>query len=149
MSPIPNDLYGIFSGRGGPELATAFDPKPGTIVNISPPGGGTAEEQTWNVENFSNGNVFIRNEKTGLFLSFEGKPEDGKKIVLSKEIREWRLQNSAEHGKFHVVVPGGPVGHHELAFDVSLERIFPPQTALRALDVKDQDQAWDFKARNR
>lgn len=117
MSHIPDGVYAIFYG-GRVELVTAFDPRPGSRVNIYPPDGNPAEQNVsdlkmfecsdlslhyiikWAVENLPNGNITITNKQSGLYLSYEGSPEDNKPIILSEDRREWRLQYPAELYKF-------------------------------------------------
>jgi len=152
MPPVPNGTYSIITRKDEPTdetYATELTHTPGSTVNlVRKIEVGHEGEQQWIVENTTDGNATIKNKRSGLYLSYKGKPEDGLQAETLPEKREWRIQQAAEPHVFHIVVPGGPVGKHELAYGVSLRLMDPPLTALRNLDVKDETQAWKFEQRH-
>jgi len=139
MSPVPNGTYSIITKKYEPmaeTYATELTAGPGSPINlVHKIEVGHEGEQQWIVENTRDGNATIRNQRSGLYLSYRGQPEDGLQAAVLPEKREWHIQQAAELNVFHIVVPGGPVGGHELAYGVSLHSMSPPLTALRNLQV--------------
>ncbi|MFF2040504.1 hypothetical protein ACFVVX_08770 [Kitasatospora sp. NPDC058170] len=140
MAPVPNGVYAI--GKPEEQLLTLMGAK--EFVVLLPPTGNPGDQE-WQVEALDNGNVRIRSLRHETFLGYDEDPIVNAQVKGSAEPREWALYQAAEPFTFHVVVPGGPIDGVELALDLSLLRIFPPRTALRPLDVDDQQQAWRFQ----
>ncbi len=144
MAPVPNGVYAI--SRPNEQLLTLLGGarEPGAQVVVLPPTGNPGEQE-WQVEGLSNGNVTIRNLRSGTYLGYDGAPEKMKLLGGFEEPREWALRQSSEPFTFHIVVPGGPVEGTELAADLSLLLVFPPLTALMPLEGGNVGQAWRFQ----
>ncbi|MFC5661463.1 hypothetical protein ACFP3U_00550 [Kitasatospora misakiensis] len=114
------------------------------FVVLLPPTGEPGGQE-WEVTGSDNGYVVIKNLRHGSYVGPDGPVEENQLVRGVEEPFEWALYPSAEPFTFHVVVPGGPVDGEELALDLSVLDIFPPRTALRPLNVRDQAQAWSFQ----
>ncbi|KAF8988883.1 hypothetical protein BDQ17DRAFT_1434836 [Cyathus striatus] len=103
-------------------------------------------DQTWIVEETSDGNYTIQNKGDGYFLAPVDKEiYENNHLVSKRDPFEWRIQPSSVPGRFHIVVPGGPVDGREFAVDLALELNIPPRIALRSLRYEDPSQAWFFR----
>ncbi|MED7951029.1 hypothetical protein PUR61_04665 [Streptomyces sp. BE20] len=142
MAPVPSGTYGI--DKPNEQLLSLPGVK--EHVLLLPPHGGKVEAQSWEVEELDNGNVLLRNQRHRSYAGYYGDPEENSEVVGSSEPREWELRPAGDPdaSRFHVVVPGGPVGGTELALDLSVLDIAPQRIALRPLDVRDEQQAWGF-----
>ncbi|KDQ14072.1 hypothetical protein BOTBODRAFT_175176 [Botryobasidium botryosum FD-172 SS1] len=144
MSQIPNGLYTIGKYEPSQLITLLSDDKMAVFL---PPIGNPGERE-WVVQRSRDGAHTIEHPKSGKYLSFEGDPEVNKPIIVADQPKEWELRQSARPQTFHLVVPGGPVqGDQELALDLSLLRIFPPQLALRPLNQSNDREAWHFQSR--
>ncbi|MBP0452598.1 MULTISPECIES: hypothetical protein [unclassified Kitasatospora] len=142
MALVPNGIFGI--RKPNEQLLTLPGAKEPLV--LIPPADGEVEAQSWEVEELENGNVLLRNQRHRTFAGYEGYPQENTEVVGSSEPREWQLRPAGHPDvfKFYVVVPGGPVDGTELALDISVLDIFPTRIALRPLDVRNQEQSWDF-----
>ncbi|MFI9329385.1 hypothetical protein ACIGZJ_17795 [Kitasatospora sp. NPDC052868] len=142
MALVPSGTYGI----NKPDEQLLSLPGPAENVVLLPPTEGELEAQSWEVEELDNGNVVLRNQRHRSYAGYEGDPKENSEVVGSPEPREWELRPAGHPDifRFHVVVPGGPVGGTELALDLSVLDIAPQRIALRPLDVHDEQQAWGF-----
>ncbi|MEV6973786.1 hypothetical protein [Kitasatospora sp. NPDC093806] len=140
MAPVHDGVYAI--AKPNEQLLTLQEAK--DFVVVLPPTGEPGEQE-WEVTSRDDGYVVIKSLRHGAYVGLDGPPEVNQLVRGVEEPFEWSLYQSAEPFTFHVVVPGGPVDGEELALDFSVLNIFPPRTALRPLDVRDQTQAWSFQ----
>ncbi|MFI5647567.1 hypothetical protein [Kitasatospora sp. NPDC051705] len=142
MARVPSLIYGI--SKSDERLLSLLGPKEHVV--LLPGTEGELEAQSWEVEELDNGNVLLRNERHRTFAGYDGDPRENAEVVGSYEPREWRLRpvSHPDDSRYHVVVPGGPVGGVELTLDLSVLDIAPQRIALRPLDAHDQQQVWDF-----
>ncbi|MFB6889102.1 hypothetical protein ACFCX4_07275 [Kitasatospora sp. NPDC056327] len=140
MAPVHDGVYAI--AKPDDQLLT-LQAAEEFVVLLTP--AGEPGEQEWEVSGLDDGNVVIRNLRHGGYVGPNGPVEEDQQIRGTAEPFAWALRRAAERFTFHVVVPGGPVDGHELALDLSVLDIFPQRTALRPLDVTDQQQAWHLR----
>jgi hypothetical protein len=145
MASIPNGVYTL--GKFQEQALTLFGglSEPRTQAVVLPDE--RRAEQQWQLESTgSNGTVTIKNIMGGSFLGHDGDPNVNEMVFGYGQPREWELRPT-ERGRFHIVVPGGPVDGSELVLDLSLLRIYPPMVALRPLQAENVDQTWMFQPR--
>ncbi|KAF8997050.1 hypothetical protein BDQ17DRAFT_1329553 [Cyathus striatus] len=135
---VQNGIYRI--GRNdNASLTPQIDEENSFVVLIEP-----ILINQWILTKSSDGNYTIKNTGGGgYFLApVDAVVQVNTHLVSKREPFEWRIQPAGLPNHYHIVVPGGPIDGCELAADLALERIYPPRTALRPLDVEDSAQAW-------
>jgi hypothetical protein len=83
--------------------------------------------QLWQVRRTDNGGYTIRQDTTGLYLSYEGEPDTFESVQLLPDRREWNITDGPDEGTVTIAAPGGD---EPLTLGLSPTLIFPPMVAL-------------------
>ncbi|KIJ92761.1 hypothetical protein K443DRAFT_113092 [Laccaria amethystina LaAM-08-1] len=146
MTVLPNGVYRItqWGSHGQPQVLTLHDGQ----VTVIPPGGAPERDQEWRLENLPDGKVAIQipaNIFPSRSLSYEGQPEEGKRIipgpVFDFPTREWHIEIALQKPlpvPYFIRVPD-----KGLQAAVSPIAIYPPQLILYP-ESGDLEQAWAF-----
>ncbi|KAF9584622.1 hypothetical protein BGW38_005831, partial [Lunasporangiospora selenospora] len=134
---------GVYQIALGSLVLTDSEQRPGGVVGVLNPDPREREKQLWHVSHHKNDNeVVIYNEKTGLFLTFEGELYPGQFLVMSEATHSWKM-SKADEDRFFIMTEEQYEGEN-LVFDASPPPIFPPRAYI-AWPRKTPDQAWSFR----
>jgi hypothetical protein len=97
-------------------------------------------QQLWQVRRSDNGGYTIRQDNTGLCLSYEGEPNTFEPVRLLPDQREWNITDGPDKG---TVTIAALVGEEPLTLGLSPALIFPPMVALSP--AQRQDQGWTLQ----
>lgn len=139
MASVPDGVYWVsFTGE---QLLSPLGSggNPGMPTVLLPPTGEPGLQQ-WQVQRTDNGTSTIRNLRTGMYLGFDGDPDQYEMARLYPEPREWQLTAGGEPNTFTIGVPDT-----DMRLGLSLLRIWPPHLALMP-SLGDEYQAWTFRS---